>query len=137
MFPDAFDIEAVRACRSIGQFDDAYIAKIYGFVDRFDYYRQTGSKWFLPLIRVPSISINAIDDPFVEERTLPTANDIFPGTVRVIYHANGGHCGFVGDRWSLPQSLFASSSSHKGWLPQELARIIDSFRSTLARADIK
>ena len=56
-FPDSFDINAVRACRSIGDFDEVYICKIYGFRDKEDYYRNTGSKWWLSKIRVPTIGV--------------------------------------------------------------------------------
>lgn len=96
-FPDAFDIEAIRRCTTIGEFDDAYIAPIYGFEDKVDYYRKNGSKWYLNKIRVPVIAINARDDPFIEESSLPTmeehVGDLAP--VRLIYHDHGGHCGFV------------------------------------------
>jgi predicted alpha/beta-fold hydrolase len=34
LFPGAFDIEAIRACKTIGDFDEAFIAKIYGFADK-------------------------------------------------------------------------------------------------------
>lgn len=96
-FPGAFDIEKIRACKTIGEFDDAFIAQIYGFADRVDYYRKTGSKWWLPHIRVPTIVINARDDPFIEESSLPTEEDVGPiAPVRLIYTDKGGHCGFMG-----------------------------------------
>jgi hypothetical protein len=75
-FPGSFDIEKIRQCNTIGEFDDAYIAKIYGFKDREDYYRQSGSKWWLPKISVPCIAINARDDPFIEESSLPSDEDL-------------------------------------------------------------
>ncbi len=111
-FPDAFDIETVRQCKTIGDFDQAFIAPIYGFKDKYDYYRQTGSLWWLPKIRVPTIVINALDDPFVEESSLPTLADIGPtAPVRVIYHAYGGHCGFKADQPPAPH----------GWLAEEMS----------------
>jgi predicted alpha/beta-fold hydrolase len=99
LFPAAFPIERVRASASIGDFDDAYIATIYNFKDKNDYYIQNGSKAFLPQIRVPVISINAVDDPFIPEHSLPhPVDDVGGAPVRLIYHEHGGHCGFVAKR---------------------------------------
>ncbi len=71
MFPHAFDIEKIRKCHEIGEFDTHYIAAIYGFIDKTDYYIKNQSISFLKNIRVPTIAINARDDPFVEEKALP------------------------------------------------------------------
>lgn len=121
-FPNAFDIEAVRACNTIGDFDEAYIAKIYGFRDKVDYYRQSGSKWWLNKIRVPVIAINAIDDPFIEETSLPTEEDIGEeAPVRLILHEKGGHCGFLARE--------EDRAAH-GWLAEELGRALEHIHVT-------
>lgn len=113
-FPGSFDIEAIRACKTIGDFDQAFIAPVFGFKDKIDYYRQTGSKWWLNKIRVPAICINARDDPFIEETALPDdshVGDIAP--VRLIYHDKGGHCGFLSHE-KVPN----------GWLAEEMSRAL-------------
>lgn len=46
-FPEAFDIEKIRAATTIGEFDDGYIAPIYGFKDKYDYYDKNICKSFL------------------------------------------------------------------------------------------
>ena len=38
-FPKTFDIEAIRKCSTMGEFDNEFIAKIYNFHDKDDYYR--------------------------------------------------------------------------------------------------
>jgi predicted alpha/beta-fold hydrolase len=128
-FPGSFNIDAVLACNTIGDFDDAFIAQIYGFKDRNDYYRKTGSKWWLCKIKVPVVAINARDDPFVEESSLPESSDlIIEGTggltspVRLIYTEKGGHCGFM-------SSLFDTTISSHGWLAEEMSRAISHIRS--------
>jgi uncharacterized protein len=128
-FPGKFDIERIRRCNTIGEFDDAYIAPIYNFTDKVDYYRKSGSKWYLSKIRVPAIAINAYDDPFIEEVSLPSAADVGDlAPVRLVYHRYGGHCGFIADRESyrLPDAKPNDEiyvPSH-GWLADELARVI-------------
>ena len=38
--------------------------------------RKSGSKWWLKNIRVATIAINALDDPFIEETSLPSSHDL-------------------------------------------------------------
>lgn len=125
-FPGSFDIDGVRSAKSIGEFDEAYIAKIYGFEDKFDYYRQSGSKWWLSKIRVPAFAMNALDDPFIDETSLPNETDIADAPVRLIYHAKGGHCGFSTSRMSTEPNSPAAPSH--GWLAEELSRMISHIR---------
>lgn len=112
-FTVPFDIEKVRASTTIGDYDDLVVASVYGFKDKFDYYEQSGSKRFLSSIRVPAIAINAVDDPFIDPLTLPTADVVGDGSVRLIYHEHGGHCGFAG-----------VEASESGWIADEIARAI-------------
>lgn len=101
-FPGLFNIDEILKADTIGQFDDNFIAKIYGFANKTDYYRKTGSKWFLSRIRVPVVAINARDDPFIEEMSLPSELDLKVESagdtlapVKLVYTKNGGHCGFM------------------------------------------
>ena len=125
-FPGAFDIDAIRACTTIGAFDEAYIARIYGFKDKYDYYESSGAKNFLHKIRVPAIAINARDDPFVEEASLPTAEHVGEiAPVRLIYHAHGGHCGFYTTQRNMGFEGSDCAVPEHGWLGEELARAIE------------
>jgi uncharacterized protein len=116
--PDFIDIKTIRSCTKIGDFDQAYIVPIYGFKDKFDYYTQSASKQYLNKIRVPTIAINAIDDPLVDEFTLPTEkDDVGTAPVRLIYTETGGHCGYLAQESpTLP--------AH-GWISEELSRVLD------------
>jgi uncharacterized protein len=113
-----YDLERVLACRKIGDFDDEVIAKLHGFTDKVDYYRQSCSKQYLPRIRVPSLVVNAIDDPFINEAGLPAQADVGGAPVRLVFHKHGGHCGFItGDeRPGMPEE--------ERFLPWELARFL-------------
>ena len=127
-FPGSFDIDRVRRCRTIGEFDDEFISKIYGFDGKVDYYRKSGSKWWLNKIRVPTCAINARDDPFIEETSLPTRVDVGEeAPVRLIYTDQGGHCGFMAN-------TLLEEEKETGWLAHELARFIEYLRKS---ADIQ
>ena len=114
-----YDIEVIKRCRTIGDFDDAFIAKIYGFKDKFDYYRQSQAKSWLHKIRVPCVNINAIDDPFIEASSLPNEEHVQEAPVRLIYTQSGGHCGFVdinnNDRWIAQEMARALLHIHEGY----------------------
>ena len=56
-----FDLPRALAAKTITEFDDAFIAPIYGFRDCWDYYRKTSSIHFLEDIVVPTLVINAED----------------------------------------------------------------------------
>ena len=126
-FPTAFDIEAIRKCKTFDDFDKAYTVKIYGFQDLDDYYRQCGSKSYLSRIRVPTFAINAIDDPAVDDATLPTEEDLgHEAPVRLIYHPHGGHCSFDTDRMSVE-----AECHHMVGLQKRLHDVCNIFASIL------
>jgi hypothetical protein len=114
-----YDIEAIKRCRTIGDFDDAFIAPIYDFADKYDYYRKSQAKSWLHKIRVPCVNINAIDDPFIEASSLPNEEHVQDAPVRLIYTEQGGHCGFVdvnnNDRWIAEEMARAMLHIHEGY----------------------
>jgi len=115
--PDFIDIETIRSCTKMGDFDGAFFCKTYGFKSAHDYHVQSSSKQYLHKIRVPAVAINAIDDPFIDNKTLPTEEkDVGDAPVRLIYTEKGGHCGFISKKSAdLPPHL---------WISEELSRVI-------------
>ena len=116
-FPGAFDIERVRSCNTIGEFDDEFISSIYKFQGKLDYYRKNGSKWWLSGICAPTLAINARDDPFIEESSLPTRVDVGEAPVRLVYTDHGGHCGFLANE-------LEEAEAGCGYLAYELSRFL-------------
>ena len=53
-----------------------------------------GYKPHLPGIRVPTLLVNARDDPFLPEEALPTEREV-SSAVKLEFPARGGHVGFV------------------------------------------
>jgi predicted alpha/beta-fold hydrolase len=126
-FPGVLDMDRIRACQTMADIDDAFISPIFGFEDRHDYHRTQQSKGFLPKIRVPTIAINACDDPFIDEGSLPTSADIGEAPVRCIYHEYGGHCGFI----AKPGS--AGSGAPWGWLAEEMGKALVHIDDSIQR----
>src|SRR5258708_15548106 len=74
-FPGLFDAAAVARARTLGQFDDAFTAPGHGFRDCDAYYIRSSAKPFLARIRVPTLLINARDDPFLPAAALPAPGE--------------------------------------------------------------
>ncbi|MBS0338464.1 MAG: alpha/beta hydrolase, partial [Proteobacteria bacterium] len=92
-FPGSFDGEAMRASTTLYAFDNAVTAPLHGFRDTDDYWHRASSWPLLAGIRVPTLVLNARNDPFLPEhaleRTRAASND-----VRLEFPAEGGHVGF-------------------------------------------
>jgi len=80
--------------KSFWQYDDKVVAGLHGFKDAHDYYHRSSSRQFLKHIRIPTLILQAKDDPFMTERVLPTAAEL-SDQVQLEVCAGGGHVGFV------------------------------------------
>lgn len=82
---------------SFWQYDDRVVAPLHGFRDVHDYYSRSSARQFLPQIRVPTLLIQTLDDPFMTEAVLPEARELSERVALEIY-SGGGHLGFVGTK---------------------------------------
>ena len=94
-FPDRFDLRGIRSVRTFRQFDDRYTAPIHGFRDAADYWKQSSSLQYLRRINVPTLLLNARDDPFLTRESFPYSDagqnvNLFFETPK-----SGGHVGFI------------------------------------------
>lgn len=80
--------------RTFWDFDGRVTAPLNGFVDAQDYYRRASSRYFLGEIRIPTLLIQALDDPFVFKRSLPELSELSASTAFDL-QSRGGHVGFV------------------------------------------
>lgn len=61
----ACERDAIAQARTIWEFDDRFVAPRNGFRDASHYYATNMARRFLPQIRVPTLVIQALDDPWV------------------------------------------------------------------------
>lgn len=113
-FPGLFDEQRMRRARNLYEFDDVVTAPLHGYRDADDYWQRASAKPLLRGIRVPTLVLNAKNDPFLPAHALPHDNEV---SVKVTLDqpAEGGHVGFVSG--SLPGRL--------DWLPQRLLHFFD------------
>ena len=108
-YPKLFDRDRMLAARNLYEFDNVVTAPLHGFRDTDDYWHRASSKHVLTDITVPTLVLNARNDPFLPARYLP--RKAADGVI-LEYPAHGGHVGFV--RGTFPGAL--------DWLPRRIVR---------------
>lgn len=111
VFPEKIDIGNYHKVRTLYDFDHLYTAAIHGFDGADDYYDKCSSMHYVESIAVPTLIVNALNDPMVPFTSLP-AEKIKPlSLVTLELTSQGGHCGFRPDRlkdglyWSERRAL--------------------------------
>jgi hypothetical protein len=117
-FPGALDAKAIAAATTFREFDTLVTARLHGFRDAEDYWLKVSSRPWLKSIAVPTLVINARNDPFLPARALPTAADVSPA-VTLEQPESGGHVAFPsgpfpGNLDWLPRRLLAHFSAQPG-----------------------
>lgn len=79
---------------SFWRFDDELIAPLHGFRDVHDYYGRSSARQYLRHIDVPTLLIQADDDPFMTLDILPR-HDELSRYIRLERCQRGGHVGFI------------------------------------------
>ena len=102
--------------RTFWDFDGQITAPLHGYADADDYYRRASSRYFLGAIRIPTLLIQAADDPFVFRHSVPEPSELAPGT-ELELHTNGGHVGFIDG--SLRKPDFYLERRIPQWLSQQ------------------
>jgi predicted alpha/beta-fold hydrolase len=88
----AVDIKKLEGIRTLLEFDDHFTGPLHGFAGAIDYYTRCSSIHALPSIRIPTLVINAQNDPFLSEDCYPRQRYDF---VTLEYPERGGHVGFA------------------------------------------
>lgn len=112
-FPGLFDLQRVRAARTLREFDDVVTAPLHGFRNTDDYWTRASCKPLLARIAIPTLMINARNDPFLPQHALPQPHEV-SRHVTLEFPATGGHAGFVSGR--IPGNV--------NWLPRRIAEFI-------------
>jgi len=114
-FPGLFDAAAVARCATLYQFDNLVTAPLHGFSNTDEYWTISSSKPWLRHIQVPTLVINARNDPFMPSSALPAPTDV-SSAVTLEFPAQGGHVGFLSS--PFPGKLT--------WLPERIIRFFNN-----------
>jgi len=94
-FPDHFDLISLKKIQRLIDFDDSFTAPIHGFDNALHYYHECSAQRFILNIRIPTIILNAKNDPFLAPSCYPERTLRRHPFVELITPSNGGHCGFA------------------------------------------
>ncbi len=114
-YPGLLDAKAISTCSTLYQFDNLVTAPLHGFRNTDEYWEKSSSKPWLRHIKVPTLLINARNDPFMPASALPTQKEV-SSAVTLDFSAEGGHAGF----------MHAPFPGKLTWLP---SRMLDFFTS--------
>lgn len=105
LLPGEVDLTGLEDLRDFPEFDDRYTAPMHGFASAEEYYAQASSGHYLAGIRVPTLLVNAQNDPFLPPACFPRAEAAASEFVFLETPADGGHVGFAEGR---PDGLYYS-----------------------------
>jgi hypothetical protein len=114
-FPGLYDAATVRAARRFREFDDAVTAPLHGFRDVDHYWSSAAAGPWLERIRVPTLLLNARNDPFLPEHALVAAAKKAAPCVVLEFPRTGGHAGFIAGPFP----------GRHDWLPRRLLEFLE------------
>lgn len=94
LFPGQWNLAALRSIRTIREFDEIYTAPDGGYAGAAQYYDLSGARHVVGAIRVPTVIITALDDPFIPFTMFDTPAIATNPFIELIVTDKGGHCGF-------------------------------------------
>ena len=104
--PKSIQNTKLNNIHTLYEFDEQITAPLHAFKNANDYYKKTSSIYYIKDITIPTLFIQAKDDPIIPESSLPQKED-FSNTATLELHRYGGHNGFIN-----LQSIGSSISYH-------------------------
>ena len=109
--PGIFREDVVRRASTLRAFDNEVTAPLHGYRDTDDYWTRGSAKPGLIDVAVPSLLLNARNDPFLPASALPT-NAQVSANVRCDFPEHGGHVGFLSGTFPGNSSWMARRVFH-------------------------
>jgi predicted alpha/beta-fold hydrolase len=113
-FPGLYDRDTMMNARDLYAFDNVVTAPLHGYLNTDDYWKRASAKYVLNDITVPTLVLNAQNDPFLPKEYLPTTAT--SAKVKLEQPAHGGHVGFT----------VGPFSGKLNWLPQRMVNFLES-----------
>lgn len=84
-----------KSIKTLKDFDDKFTAPLNGYKDAMDYWSKCSSVNFLKNAAIPTLIINAKDDPILGERCFPFSEAEENNNIYLEVTEKGGHMGFI------------------------------------------
>jgi predicted alpha/beta-fold hydrolase len=121
--PGLFDLATLDLVRNIYDFDHRITAQAFGFGTADNYYATQSSNQFLDRIRVPTLLVQAKDDPLIPFAVYDHPAFSTNPNLRLLAVEHGGHLGFI------------SKTKPRFWLDQVLVNWLLEVRNKVS-ADV-
>ncbi len=100
-----FSLNGLATIKDLRSFDTVYTGPLHGFKDADDYYAKASALFYLDNIKIPTLIVNALNDPFLPKTCYPTKKLKSHTSIWLETPAHGGHIGFMpaakdGSYWS-------------------------------------
>lgn len=100
-YPGLFNLERALNANSLYDFDDCFTAPLHGFLGVEDYWSKCASDTKMKQIKINSLIINALNDPFIPADSLPVFS-AYNSSAVVCYTQQGGHVGYAQSSCQAP-----------------------------------
>jgi len=112
---EELELEAIYNCRRLRDFDASFTCKIFGYRTVDEYYDAASSVNYIKGVRVPTLILNAMDDPLIPPASMDNPRKEAEGNPHTIVATVpcGGHVGFpegwlpVGNKMSWADRVVA------------------------------
>jgi predicted alpha/beta-fold hydrolase len=94
-FPKQYSTEGLSGTMRFETFDHRFTAPLHSFASAQDYYEQSSSARYLDTITVPTLIVQAVDDPFLPDSCYPRTQAMASKHLVLEIPAHGGHVGFI------------------------------------------
>jgi predicted alpha/beta-fold hydrolase len=94
-FPDLIDLDLLRKVEDFDVFDTHFTAKLHGFKDAKDFYKSVSADNYMPDIAIPTLIINALNDPLLGDESYPVKLAELKKEIILEMPKRGGHTGFM------------------------------------------
>lgn len=98
LMPDKLDASALKNIKTLTDFDRHYTAPLHDFTSAEDYYEKASSKPYLPHISIPTLLLQAQDDPMLGVHCFPFKEAEESEHLHLLVTRYGGHVAFTQPR---------------------------------------
>ncbi len=115
--PANIPMPELSTLKTMKDFDEKITAPLHGFAGVEEYYSKASSRQYLSNIQVPTLLVQALDDPFMTQDAIPQTNEL-SSRVKLEVTPSGGHMGFVAGNapWSTEY-----------WLEQRIPAFLQAY----------
>lgn len=93
-YPNLVDLEFLEQVKDFDTFDTHFTAKLHGFKDANDFYQGVSADQHMSNIQIPTLIINALNDPLLYDRCFPVTIAEKSKHIFLEMPKRGGHTGF-------------------------------------------